>query len=32
MCSKCGCGCKAGKPDKGCKCDCKTCKNAKTKK
>ena len=32
MCAKCGCGCKAGKPDKGCKCDCKTCKNARIKK
>ena len=32
MCAKCGCGCKAGKPDKGCKCPCATCKNARTKK
>ena len=29
MCSKCGCGCKAGKPAKGCKCACATCKSAK---
>ena len=31
MCAKCGCGCKAGKPAKGCKCTCATCKNAKKK-
>ena len=29
MCAKCGCGCKAGKPAKGCKCTCATCKSAK---
>ena len=29
MCAKCGCGCKAGKPAKGCKCTCATCKAAK---
>lgn len=29
MCAKCGCGCKAGKPVKGCKCTCATCKSAK---
>ena len=32
MCAKCGCGCKAGKPAKGCKCTCATCKAARTKK
>lgn len=26
MCASCGCKCKAGKPVKGCKCNCKTCK------
>ena len=31
MCSKCGCGCKAGKPAKGCKCTCATCKAARKK-
>lgn len=31
MCAKCGCGCKAGKPTKGCKCTCATCKSAKKK-
>ena len=28
MCASCGCKCKAGKPVKGCKCNCKTCKGA----
>jgi hypothetical protein len=32
MCAKCGCGCKAGKPVKGCKCTCPTCAGAKDKK
>ena len=31
MCAKCGCGCKAGKPAKGCKCSCATCKAARKK-
>ena len=31
MCAKCGCKCKAGKPQKGCKCNCATCKNARKK-
>lgn len=31
MCAKCGCGCKAGKPAKGCKCTCATCKAARKK-
>ena len=31
MCAKCGCGCKAGKPAKGCKCTCATCKGSKKK-
>jgi len=29
MCASCGCGCKPGKPAKGCDCNCKTCKNAR---
>jgi len=29
MCASCGCGCKKGSPEKGCKCDCKTCANAR---
>lgn len=29
MCAKCGCGCKPGKPAKGCKCKCATCAGAK---
>lgn len=31
MCAKCGCGCKPGKPAKGCKCTCATCKAARKK-
>lgn len=26
MCASCGCKCKSGKPVKGCKCNCSTCK------
>ena len=29
MCAKCGCGCKPGKPSKGCKCTCASCKAAR---
>jgi hypothetical protein len=29
MCADCGCGCKKGKPEKGCKCECKTCAGAR---
>lgn len=32
MCASCGCKCKAGKPVKGCKCGCKTCKAKSVKK
>lgn len=32
MCAKCGCGCKSGKPEKNCKCNCPTCKEAKNSK
>lgn len=32
MCAKCGCGCKAGNPAKGCKCTCATCAAARDKK
>ena len=31
MCAQCKCGCKAGKPAKGCKCTCAMCKKARTK-
>ena len=30
MCASCGCGCKMGMPAKGCKCTCKTCRDART--
>lgn len=30
MCASCGCGCKSGMPAKGCKCTCKTCREART--
>jgi len=30
MCASCGCGCKPGKEQKGCKCTCKTCREART--
>lgn len=30
MCASCGCGCKMGKAAKGCKCTCKTCRDART--
>lgn len=30
MCASCGCGCKMGMPSKGCKCTCKTCRDART--
>lgn len=30
MCASCGCGCKPGKEQKGCKCNCKTCREART--
>lgn len=29
MCASCGCGCKPGKEQKGCKCTCKTCREAR---
>ena len=32
MCAQCKCGCKAGKPAKGCKCTCSMCKSAKKAK
>lgn len=30
MCASCGCGCKSGVAAKGCKCTCKTCREART--
>lgn len=30
MCASCSCGCKPGKPEKGCKCTCKMCREART--
>ena len=30
MCAKCGCTCKTGKPQKGCKCKCAMCTKART--
>ena len=32
MCDSCGCGCKPGKPDRGCDCQCKTCREARMSK
>lgn len=31
MCAMCDCGCKKGKPAKGCECSCAMCKGARQK-